>query len=134
MGTLTTDLVMSNVPPERAGAASGISETSFEFGAALGVAILGSIVSAVYRTRMSEVALPGLPSEVIETARETLGAAIAVAETLEREAHEVVVSAARDAYTRSLRAASFVSAILGVAAALVCARFMRNERLPDAVG
>ena len=129
MGTLTTDLVMSDVPPERAGAASGISETSFEFGAALGVAVLGSIVSAVYRGHMSALALPGLPPAVIETARETLGAAIAVAETLEREAHDVVVSAARDAYTRSLHAASFVSAILGVAAALVCARFMRKERL-----
>jgi DHA2 family multidrug resistance protein-like MFS transporter len=126
MGTLTTDLVMSDVPPERAGAASGISETSFEFGAALGVAVLGSIVSAVYRAHMSEAALPGLAPGVLETARETLGAAIAAAETVETDARHLIVSAARDAYTRGIHAASFVSAALGLVAALVCARYMRR--------
>jgi len=127
MGTLTTDLVMSDVPPERAGVASGMSETSFEFGAALGVAALGSIVSAVYRMHMSEAALPGLPPEGLESARETLGAAIAVAATVESEARALIVSTARDAYTRSIHAASFVSAALGVAAAFVCARFLKAE-------
>ena len=128
MGTLTTDLVMSDVPPERAGAASGISETSFEFGAALGVAVLGSIVSAVYRSRMSEVALPGLPSEVIETARETLGAAIDIATTLEGETRALIVSSAREAFTSSIHAAAYVSSALAIVAALICTRFMRRPQ------
>jgi MFS transporter, DHA2 family, multidrug resistance protein len=127
MGTLTTDLVMSDVPPERAGAASGISETSFEFGAAVGVAVLGSIVSAVYRTHMSGAALPGIAPEVIETARETLGAAIDIAQTLDTDARETVVSAAREAFTRSMHAAAYVSAALGLLAAFVCAAFMRRK-------
>jgi len=128
MGTLTTDLVMSDVPPERAGAASGVSETSFEFGAALGVAVLGSIVSAVYRRHMNEVEFPGLSVEAIASARETLAAAIAVAETAQGEVQAYVVSTAREAFTRSLHAASYVSAILALAAAFVSARFMRRER------
>lgn len=46
--TLTNDLIMSAAPPERAGAASGISETSSELGGALGIALLGSLATAVY--------------------------------------------------------------------------------------
>src|SRR5262245_31669049 len=47
--TATTDLIVSSAPPERAGAASGISETGAELGGALGIAVLGSIGVAVYR-------------------------------------------------------------------------------------
>ena len=41
--TLATDVIVGSAPPERAGAASGLSETSAEFGGALGIAVLGSI-------------------------------------------------------------------------------------------
>jgi DHA2 family multidrug resistance protein-like MFS transporter len=125
MGALTTDLVMSNVPPERAGAASGISETSFEFGAALGIAVLGSILSAVYRSQMSMAALPALPPDMLAMAQETLGAAIAIADTLEAGARETLTSAARESFTRSLHAASATSCVLSLLAAGMCARFMR---------
>ena len=46
---LTTELIVGSAPPERAGAASGISETGAELGGALGIAILGSIGVAIYR-------------------------------------------------------------------------------------
>jgi DHA2 family multidrug resistance protein-like MFS transporter len=46
--TLTNDLIMTAAPPERAGAASGISETSSELGGALGIALFGSLATAVY--------------------------------------------------------------------------------------
>ncbi len=128
MGTLTTDLVMSDVPPERAGAASGISETSFEFGAALGVAVLGSIVSAMYRTQMSGAALPNVPPDMLAAARETLGAAVAVAQALESEAREHVLATARAAFSRSMSGAALVSSLLAVLAALVCATFMRRRQ------
>ena len=128
MGTLTTDLVMSDVPPERAGAASGISETSFEFGAALGVAVLGSIVSAVYRTHMSSISLPGIDAQMIDAARETLGAAIQEAQQLEGSAREVMTLAAREAFTRAFHVASFASSLLGLLAAFVCIKFMRRTK------
>ena len=119
---------MSDVPPERAGAASGVSETSFEFGAALGVAVLGSIVSAVYRTHVNEASLPGIAPDVVERARETLGAAIEIAKGFHDETRTLMESVARDAFARSFRAASLVSAVLGLTAALVCAVFMKGKR------
>src|ERR687896_286301 len=47
--TLTNDLIIGSAPPERAGAAAGISETSAELGGALGIAVFGSIGVAIYR-------------------------------------------------------------------------------------
>ena len=126
MGALTTDVVMSSVPPERAGAASGVSETSFEFGAALGVAVLGSILSAVYRSQMTDASLPNLPADVLHTARETLGAAMAIADTLASPSRDSLVSAAREAFTRALHVAAYASVGLALLAAFICAKFMRR--------
>lgn len=53
VSTLSTDLVIGAVPPERAGVASGLSETSSELGGALGIALLGSIATALYRHTIS---------------------------------------------------------------------------------
>src|SRR5262249_58967698 len=57
----TTDLIVSSAPPERAGAASGISETGAELGGALGIAILGSIGVAVYRGELVASLPAGVP-------------------------------------------------------------------------
>ena len=77
--TLATDLIVGARPPERAGAASAISETSAELGGALGIAILGSIGTAVYRGAMLRAVPAGVPAELAEAARDTLGGAVAAA-------------------------------------------------------
>src|SRR5690606_12828426 len=119
-------LVMSAAPPHKAGAASGTSETSFEFGAALGVAVLGSILTAIYRTRMTEVKLPDLSGGALDVASHTLGGALAVAEGLQSATGGALIDAAREAFTQSMQATAFVSALLSVAAALVCTHFMQR--------
>ena len=52
--TLASDLVVSTVPPERAGAAAGMSEMSAELGGALGIALLGSVVTVIYRGTVAD--------------------------------------------------------------------------------
>jgi MFS transporter, DHA2 family, multidrug resistance protein len=78
--TLATDLIVGSAPPERAGAASGISETGAEFGGALGIAVLGSIGVAVYRDRLSDAVPAAVPPEQADAARDTLGGATEAAE------------------------------------------------------
>src|SRR6266508_171552 len=80
--TATTDLVVSSAPPERAGAALGISETGAELGGALGIAILGSIGVAVYRGELADTLPAGVPSQAAAVARDTLGGAVGVAARL----------------------------------------------------
>ncbi|WP_406278495.1 MFS transporter [Nocardia sp. NBC_00881] len=48
--TLVSDVAVSSVPPARAGSAVGISETSFELGNALGLALLGSLAALIFRS------------------------------------------------------------------------------------
>ncbi len=131
LGTLTTDIVISSVPPEKAGVASGISETSLEFGAALGVAVLGSIVTVVYRTNISNAGLQGIiSSDAFVAARDTLAAAVATAHALPKEAGLSLLDAARAAFTQSFQVTALVSSLLAAAASVVCTRFMRPAAAP----
>ena len=82
---LATDLIVGSAPVERAGAASAISETSSELGGALGIAILGSIGTAVYRSAMANAIPMEVPSSAVEAVRSTLGGAVAVAEQLPQQ-------------------------------------------------
>ena len=88
--TLATDIIVGSAPPERAGAASAISETGSEFGGALGVAILGSIGTAVYRRAMAEGVSTDIPPGFAHAARDTLGRAVAVAAQLPHERRSAV--------------------------------------------
>ena len=73
---LTTEMIVGSAPPEKAGAASGISETAAELGAALGIAVLGSVGVAIYRA--GHAGLPtGVPAAAAAAARDTLGGAVA---------------------------------------------------------
>ncbi len=129
IGALTTGLVMSAVPPERAGVASGMSETSFEFGGALGIAVLGSIVTALYRGGI-ETGLPaGLPPGALEAARDTLGGAVGAAREL-GTAGEPMLAAARDVYTRTLEQAARLCGALSLAGMAVIVSLRRRLEGP----
>jgi DHA2 family multidrug resistance protein-like MFS transporter len=136
--TLTNDVIIGSAPPERAGAAAGISETSAELGGALGIAVFGSIGVAVYRRLLSDDALSGVPGQVVEGARDTLGGAIALASELPPEAAAQLLDAARDAFLAGLRFCAIISMIGSLALALfVLARLghvPRSKPSPEAGG
>lgn len=129
MFTLATDLVVGSVPAERAGAASAISETSSEFGGALGIAIFGSIGTALYRAAMSDVVSPGLAPEQMEAARSTLGAASAIAQELPGAAGAALLDAARQAFVHELHFTAAVGTVALVGMAGLATRVLRT---PDA--
>jgi DHA2 family multidrug resistance protein-like MFS transporter len=126
--TLTTDLVVGSAPPERAGAASAISETSAEFGGALGIAILGSIGVAVYRGAMAGAVPDGVPLPVAEAARDTLGAAVAFAGQLPGQLSVQLVGAAREAFIQALQLTAAISAVGSVVLAVFVASVLRRVR------
>lgn len=114
--TLTNDAILASVPPERAGAASGISETAYELGASLGVAVLGSVLAAFYRTRLE---LPtGLDASTTEAAQQTLGGAVHAAESLPADVAAPLVEAARDAFSQGVVATSGIGLTLMIVASL----------------
>lgn len=78
----TTGLIVGTAPPERAGSASAISETSAEFGGALGVAVLGSLGTVVYRLMMRDADLSGLDAPTAATVTATLAGAVDAAKKI----------------------------------------------------
>jgi MFS transporter, DHA2 family, multidrug resistance protein len=122
---LATDLIVGSAPIERAGAASAISETSSELGGALGIAILGSTGTAVYRLAMRN-AVPEVPHDLIQAARSTLGGAVAAAEQLPPELGAKLLGAARESFMRGFELTVAISAIISLATALLAVTLLRR--------
>lgn len=129
--TLTTDIVIGSAPPERAGAAGAISETSAEFGGAVGIAVFGSIGVAAYRLFLADALPADLPANVAESVRSTLGAAMEASAQLPEGVRGTVVDASREAFLRGLRACAVVS-VVGMAALAPFAWVTLKKRRVDA--
>lgn len=129
--TLTTDIVLSAAPPERAGAASALSETSAELGGALGIAVLGSLVVALYRSAFVASVPGGIPADAAAVARDTIGAAVQAAEPLAAPTGAALLTAARAAYAQAFSASALISAAIAIAVAILAAVLLR--RVPVSV-
>ncbi|MGH2358522.1 MAG: MFS transporter [Candidatus Limnocylindria bacterium] len=123
--TLATELIVGSAPPEQAGAATGVSETSGELGGALGIAILGSIGTVVYRTEVADALPSGIPAEVADAARDTLGGALEIAHTLPAELGASLVATAQTAFVDAIHFVAAVAAVLAVATAIAAALALR---------
>lgn len=117
--TLANDLIIGTAPPERAGSVAAISETCSELGGALGIAILGSIGTVIYRTRLVDVVPAAVPTAAAEAARDTLGGALAVAERLPDSLGTELLAAAREAFAHSLTVTAGICAAVVLVTAIV---------------
>jgi DHA2 family multidrug resistance protein-like MFS transporter len=137
--TLATELIVGSAPPEQAGAATGMSETSGELGGALGIAILGSVGTALYRAEVADTLPAGIPAGVADAARDTLGGALAIAQTLPAELAAAVGDVARTAFVDALQLVAAVAAIGAVITAIAAAAALwkvppRSEPPADEAG
>jgi MFS transporter, DHA2 family, multidrug resistance protein len=126
--TLATDLVVGAAPAERAGAAAALSETSGVLGGALGIAILGSIGTAVYRRQVADTVPAAAPPEARQAASDTLGSAVAAAEQLPGQLGQALLAAAREAFTLGLQLTAAISAALMAATAVATVLLLRHAR------
>ncbi len=127
---LTTELIVGSAPPERAGAASGISETGAELGGALGIAILGSIGVAIYRGEIADRLPPPVPAEVQSAASDTLGSAVAISGELSAQLGAAVLDTAREAFVHGMQLTSGIAAIVAVGLAVVAWVMLRANEAP----
>jgi len=125
---LTTELIVGSAPPERAGAASGVSETASELGGALGIAILGSIGVAIYRGELAGELPRTVPPDAAAAVRDTLGSAAAVAGQLPADLGAVVLDAARLAFVHGMQLTSALAAVVAVALAVLSIALLRSHQ------
>jgi DHA2 family multidrug resistance protein-like MFS transporter len=127
--TLTTGTIIGSAPPERAGAVSAVAQTGAELGGALGIALLGSLGTAIYRGLVSSALPPGLSPELAATAHDTLAGALSVASQLPDSATAAtLVLTAQDALTTALHVTSAIGAVTSVAMAIAVFVYLRTPR------
>ncbi|MBO0653285.1 MFS transporter [Streptomyces triculaminicus] len=124
--------MLNEAPARSAGGAAAIGETSYQLGAGIGIALLGSVMNAAYAPGVE--AVPGVPSAAGASARHSLGEAYAVADRLGGAPGAALRAAARDAFVHGLHVTLAVSAgllFLGALAALRLPRVMDCGRPTD---
>ncbi|MCG5218994.1 MFS transporter [Streptosporangium soli] len=122
---LTTDAVVSAVPSDRAGSASAVSETAYELGVALGIAILGSLHALLYRTELASPALE--PHRVADAVRSSLAAAVDTAGSLPPAQAQQTLAIARTAFVEAMQVTTGVMAAVLALAAVVAWRVIPNR-------
>lgn len=123
--TLTNDLMLANIPPEKAGSATAVSETSYELGTVLGVTVLGGILTAAYRATLHVPT--ALTPEEAETARNTLAGAVDTAGALPEPTAAALLTASHAAFETGAFSTSLVCAGLMLVTALTAFTVLRRE-------
>ncbi|HWK06350.1 MAG TPA: MFS transporter [Puia sp.] len=117
--TLGIDRVVASAPPQKAGAAAGVSETSTAFGSSFGIALLGCLWTFIYRRDMNNSNIPGtVPGRSAELAQGTIGNTVAAAGKL----HNMeLIKYVRGAFVHSLHITAIVCALIIFATAVLVA-------------
>ncbi|MFF0782114.1 MFS transporter [Streptomyces sp. NPDC003720] len=122
--TVTADVILAGVPKDEAGAASAVSETAYELGAALGIALLGSIVTGAYRGFAGPAGTPA-------RAHESLGGAVEAAKDMPALPAQHMLDAARDSFVHGLHLASGAGAAVLLATAAAAWFLLKNQNLEN---
>jgi EmrB/QacA subfamily drug resistance transporter len=131
--TPLTTLIMASVPLGRAGVGSAMNDTTRELGGALGVAVLGSVVTSQYSSGLAS-SIAGLPDGVRALADSGLSGALAVAGGLEPGQGEALVATARQAFVDGLGSAAIVGSVVVFGAALVARFLLPHDHAATAKG
>lgn len=132
MMTLATDMMVGSAPPDRTGAAAAISSTTPQLGGAIGIAVLGSVITAVYRSRVDDTVPPDLPVAAVTAFEDNLSSATVAAEQLPAPLAAHLLDTARDAFVTGFHLAAAISALLMVStAALLIILRGRTPSEPD---
>lgn len=115
--------MLSEAPQAQAGGAAAIGETSYQLGAGIGIALLGSVMNAAYAPGLSGV--PGVPESASAAAGHSLGEAYEVAGRLGGSSGEALRDAARDSFVHGLHVTLLVSAVLLLLGAVMALRLPR---------
>jgi len=122
----STTSIMASLPLAKSGVGSAVNDTSRELGGAIGIAVLGSISSTLYRNSL-DGGLPELSGPVVAEVRDSIGNAIRVVPGLDPQTGAQVIEVAREAFITSFGLTMLVTAAIVAAGAILTHRFMPDE-------
>jgi Na+/melibiose symporter-like transporter len=123
-----TESIMSTLPREKAGVGSAVSNTIRQLGGALGVAVLGSLIAATYRTEMTDT-VAKLPEPVQHAARESIAGTYGVAGRLGPAGH-ALIGPANTAFVHAMHLAAVGSAVVALLGTLVVLAWLPRRSGP----
>jgi EmrB/QacA subfamily drug resistance transporter len=127
-----TESIMGSLPPAQAGVGSAVNDTTREVGGALGVAVLGSVLSSVYASRMIDVlASSQLPPEARDAAGNSVTGAVAVAGEIGGVPGQALAESAKTAFVDGLHTTSLVAAGFAAVGALIVVVFLPARASDD---
>lgn len=127
IAALGTELVVGSAPAEKAGSASAMSETVQDLGVALGIAVLGSIATAVYRRAMTD----RIPDELTGAAEDAVSDSLWAASAAAAKLPSGLMEEAQTAFTQGFAAAALFSAVSVAVLAILAAVALRDVRSLD---
>ncbi|RKT54545.1 MFS transporter [Saccharothrix australiensis] len=126
ISVLCTGIAVGSAPAEKAGVAAGTGQTSYELGLALGIAVVGSVSVAVYRSDVADRLPAGLPEDAVAQVRDTLGSAVAVSETLPGAQGAEVAAVARAAFLDGFHASAIFSGAVALVLTVLVVTLLRH--------
>lgn len=126
----TTNAIVSSLPQDKAGVASAVNDTTREVGGAIGIALLGTLVTVNFQSGM-EAATQDLPPELAELAQDSIGGAAQAAAQLDPATAAPLLEAANRAYLDGTSLAFSVAAALGLVMAILIARRYPDDEVAD---
>lgn len=123
-----TESIMGSLPLGKAGVGSAVNDTTRQVGGALGVAVIGSVLSSVYGEKVADF-LNGraLPADAVEAAKDGLGSALGVAARVGGPEGAAIAGHARSAFVDALHGGAIVAAVASALGAFVVARYLPSR-------
>ena len=126
-----TEAVMGAVPKEKAGIGSAVNDATRLFGAALGVAVMGSIAASLYGSRLAATLPKGLPSQALAATKGSVGGALVVVQSLQRAGLSGLARelrfASTGAFLHSMNGAMIVAGTVAMLGAIMAAIFLPSR-------
>ncbi|MFJ8537180.1 MFS transporter [Streptomyces sp. NPDC093591] len=132
-----TDTVMGSFPESELGVGGGANDTSMELGGSLGIALLGSLLGTAYRDELTDLIGGRLPAAALETAKDSVGGGLAVAEEVAKnpaggaQQAQALVDAVHEAFAQSIAHTSLVGGIIMAAGTLIVLAVLPGRRKTD---
>lgn len=125
--TVLTDSIMASVPVDDAGVGSAMNDTSRELGFALGIAIVGAVVTGVYRNRVTDAIRDIVPESVSEVVGDSLGSVGFVTQGLAADVAVAVTDAANQSFVDAMSIGYIASAAFIGLALLIALTVLPNR-------
>jgi EmrB/QacA subfamily drug resistance transporter len=129
-----TDTIMGSFPESELGVGGGANDTSMELGGSLGIAILGSLLGTAYKDKLTALVGGHLPADALETAKDSVGGGLAVAEQIAKtpsagpQQAQVLVDAVHESFAHSIAHTSLIGGVIMAAGTLIVLAVLPGRR------